>query len=256
MVADPRGRAEGRRKPPPPLRRSSQPVPAAAMRVQSPPPVEHPRRKVKTVAIIGHGRSPEGKNWHMRINACDVVVRMWDWKWQSAIDYGTKWDFGFFEVHQSLMTVFHKHRKEIEPHCGWVASLLGSPERCVLPERTELVDQKKWNDMGRELGGCGETGRLQFTRGTIAVCWACEKFLPGAQIILVGFDNIELGKALPLQEAFSPAYRKNLGTFSFNSYKPNVSKYGNHDYAIELPVMRKVADLSGQKLVSALDTWD
>lgn len=206
------------------------------------------------IAVIGHGRSPEGKGWGGRINAC-TVIRMWDWCWQARDDYGSRYDYGLFEAHPAMMRTFYENNRA-DPDKGWVASALFAPERCRLPKNTQLVDQAPWNALGKRLGGKGQTGRLQFTRGTIATCWAIETLAKrGDRIVLVAFDNIRVGRALPLDEAFSKAYQANPGTFSFSSYLENATKYGNHDYAIELPVMRHLAARHGVEIAFAQDIW-
>jgi hypothetical protein len=45
-------------------------------------------RVVCSAAVIGHGRSPVGRGWGSRIDACDLVVRMWDNHWQDEADWG------------------------------------------------------------------------------------------------------------------------------------------------------------------------
>lgn len=207
-----------------------------------------------TIAIIGHGRSPEGTRWGALIDGCDLVIRMWDCAWQAPADYGSKYDFGLLEAHPQMVQTFQKNNRR-RPALGWVASVLHQPERCALPPNTELVDQTPWNELGKKLGGIGATGRLQFTRGTIATCWAIEKAKRGSTIVLVGFDNIVAGQTLNIDKAFSPVYRRNPGTFSFSAYRGGVSKFGNHDFAIELPVMKHLAAERRVRLITAGEIW-
>ena len=211
---------------------------------------------MKSVVIVGHGRSPEGRGWGRHIDRCATVIRMWDWlPWQNARDYGRKYDIGLFEVDPQLMGTFNKYR-QADPRRGWIASVLSHPKLCRLPDDTELVDQAPWNAVGRAMGGIGETGRLQFTRGTIAGCWAIEHADPGDRIVLVGFDNVKRGATLPVEEGFSPAYRESPGTFSFRGYRPNETKQGNHDFAIEYPVMQRLAAEHSVRIVFAEDVWN
>lgn len=179
---------------------------------------------------------------------------MWDWAWQDARDCGSKYDLGLFEVHPQMMPTFYRHNR-CEPTKGWIGSVLFAPEKCVLPPLTELVDQKPWNDLGKRLGGIGATGRLQFTRGTIAGCYAIERAKPGSLLTLVGFDHVLLGRTLPFEQAFSQAYRSNDGTFSFAGHKANVSKLGNHDFGVERKVMEVLAARHGVDLMFAQDVW-
>ncbi len=179
---------------------------------------------------------------------------MWDWTWQAPEDYGTRYDFGFFEVHPSMMQAFYQHRKRM-PAKGWVASLLRPTDPKLIPADTELIDQVKWTTIGASWGGVGATGNLQFTRGTIAACWAIEKANRGDEVILVGYDNILIGKALPLNEAFAPIYQRNPGSFPCDQYKGNVTKDGNHDYRIERPVLEHIAAERGVTIRFAQKIW-
>lgn len=208
----------------------------------------------KYIAIIGHGRSPEGKGWGKRIDACEVVIRMWDWHWQAVEDYGSKYDYGLFEVCPKYTKVFLQHYKKV-PAEGWIASYLRD-SRCQLPPRTEVFSQVDWSLKGRSMGGIGETGRLEFTRGTLAALWAIDRICDRSdEIYLVGFDNVKLGRSLPMQEAFSKVYQQNPGTYPFDKYVSGVSKYGNHDYAIEYPLMEKMAAPKKIKVKFAQDVW-
>jgi hypothetical protein len=118
-----------------------------------------------------------------------------------------------------------------------------------------MINQERWNVIGRKLGGLGASGRLQFTRGTIAACWVLENAPQGASVILVGFDNVHLGKTLGVEEGFPDEYVKQPSTFTFRGYIPNARKYGNHDFAIELPVMRQLAEDRGVQILFAQDIW-
>ena len=219
------------------------------------------------VAVVGHGRSPEGKGFGSLIDSYDYVIRMWDWGWQDRKDYGEKYDFGLLEAHSSYMRDFSNHNKHT-PSVGWIASLVyNSPGKansamrnCSLPPDTELFDQEPWVKVGQRMGGAGMTGRLKFTRGTLAALWAMERVAPD-ELVLVGFDSVYLGHAQPTDEAFSKAYQASPGTFSFVHYNRTVmldgstTKHGNHDYAVERPVLEKLAVENGVKLVFSQDVW-
>lgn len=210
---------------------------------------------MRSVVIVGHGRSPEGRGWGRKIDRCSLVVRMWDWlPWQDAKDYGRKFDIGLFEIDPHFTATFWRH-KQADPAMFWIGSVLSRPERCRIPEGTALVHQEPWNDIGKQMGGIGETGDLQFTRGTIAACWAIENSAPGDRIILVGFDNVKRGRTLSIEEGFSPAYRENPGSLSFRGYREEETKQGNHDFAVELPVLKHLATGHRVRLVFAEDVW-
>jgi hypothetical protein len=118
-----------------------------------------------------------------------------------------------------------------------------------------VTDQKRWSRIGRAMGGIGATGRLEFTRGTIAALWAIERSEIGDEIVLVGFDNVRRGVSLPRDEAFCPAYQASEGSYPFDAYVDGVTKFGNHDYAIEAPLLKTWADLHRVALVFAEDVW-
>lgn len=177
---------------------------------------------------------------------------MWDCGWQAPADYGTRYDYGVIEIGGDLVGKALKHKSR-DPEKGWVASLLYG-RNPSLPPATEVVDQTPWVKIGKRLGGIGATGRLQFTRGTIAACWAIEKEL-WSEIVLVGFDVIHRGRALGLNEDFSEAYRANPGTFSFSAWRGGVTKNGNHDFRVERKVMAALGDVHGVKISFAQDVW-
>lgn len=208
------------------------------------------------IAIIGHGRSAEGKRWRGHIDHCDLVVRMWDWQWQAPDDYGTKYDFGLFEIAAGQMERFYKFNKR-QPRRGWLASFLWRPGNAVtLPAKTEIIDQRRWTWIGTSVfGGMGTKGKLEFTRGTVAACWAIECAQPGDTVILVGFDNVQAGMALPIETSFAPEYRSEPSSFHFDGYLEGQQKYGNHDFAAEWPVMDYIAERRGVRLRFAHDEW-
>lgn len=208
------------------------------------------------IAIIGHGKSAEGRGWGNQIDASDLVVRMWDWQWQTPPDYGRRYDYGLFELATGLMERFNRFNRH-KPHRGWLASFLSrSGNAITIPARTEIIDQRRWTSVGSGLfGGMGTKGILQFTRGTIAACWAIEKAERGDTVILVGFDNVKAGQALPIDAGFSPTYRAEPSTFHFDGYAEGAARYGNHDFAVEWPVMNWLAECNGIRLVFADTEW-
>lgn len=208
-----------------------------------------------SIAIIGHGRSPEGRGWGERIDACDRTLRMWDWSWQAPRDYGRKYSFGLIEAHPSTMESFRAHNK-LRPTHGWVASKLWPrPYECGLPDNCDVFDQAPFAKLAKDMGGIGETGNLQFTRGTVAATWAISGSRRGDRVVLVAFDNIVRGATLPIEEAFCEKYRANPGSLAFVGYEGGQRKFGNHDYAIEYPFMRDLADAYDVDLVLAENIW-
>lgn len=207
------------------------------------------------VAVIGHGRSPEGRGWGGKIDECDLVIRMWDCHWQTEADHGSSYDYGFLEATPSIVRSFNQYRKRT-PHFGFVASALHRAGECRLPDTTTIVHQRRWNEIGQRFGGIGATGRLQFTRGTIAACWAIEALcFVGSSLVLVGFDNVHQGRALPIEKGFSEAYRAAESTSSFRGYIEDSVRYGNHDFSVEGPVLEYLCEKHGVRLEFAQDLW-
>lgn len=217
---------------------------------------------MRTIAVIGHGRSPEGKGWGENIDACDVVIRMWDWQWQARKDYGTKYTFGLIEAVPQLLDGFYQHNERV-PDEGFIASVYPHVplSRVNLPEKTEAFDQANWSAFGKAMGGMGNTGDLRYTRGTLAALWAIDRYRRNGHVILVGFDSIKLRYAQPTEEAFSEAYQRNPGTFRFGPYTRSVAKdgsttkHGNHDYAIERPVIEALAGRYAASVSFAQEVW-
>jgi hypothetical protein len=74
-------------------------------------------------------------------------------------------------------------------------------------------------------------------------------------IVLVGFDNTYLGKALPIKEGFPDAYAV-LETTSFKHYTGDMSpKFRNHDYPGERALIAQRAQEKGIVVRYAQDIW-
>lgn len=214
----------------------------------------HPVPIGASVAVIGHGKSPEGRGWGPKIDAYDAVVRMWDCHWQTQQDHGARYDYGLYEAHPRLAESFNLYRR-LEPRLGWIASILMSPERSRLVPRTELVWQEPWCVRGRAMGGVGVTGRLQLTRGTIATLWSLERCERGGELLLVGFDNVRARITLTQQEGYSQSYLRMPGAFPFHGYVPGKTKQGNHDFAVEEQIIQQVAAERGVTVRHAADVF-
>lgn len=205
-----------------------------------------------TAAVVGHGTSALGKGWGKKIDACDLVVRMWNCHWQNEADYGTKYDYGLIEASPGLITAAMQHKRR-DPAEGFIASKLFRFDRIQLPPRSELADQAPWVETAKEMGGLGATGRLQFTRGTVAACWLIDRAYPGDTIVLVAFDDIYGG--ITVKDAFPKEYLVTPGICPTGGYKPGLRKYGNHDYAIERPLMERLAKDRGARVVFSQEVW-
>lgn len=211
----------------------------------------------QTFAVIGHGRSPEGRGWGARIDGADFVVRMWNWHWQAPADYGTRYDVGLLEVHKATMADWRKHNQH-EPAQGYIASLLMRYKDMVseLPDTAMVINQEVYlRQPQRRAWGMGETGQWQLTRGGIAACWAISAAREGDTVVLVGFDVIKAGIAAPVEEAFSPEYMASGGFFGMGSYKPGKTKEGNHDYPAERNLIAFIGARCAVNVQFAEDIW-
>lgn len=209
-------------------------------------------------AVIGHGRSPEGRGWGERIDACGRVIRMWNWHWQVAVDHGTRYDIGLIEVHKSTIADWREHNRN-KPKDGYIASLLMRYRNMIpeLPKDAILLDQHRlWlKQQRRQDWGKGETGNWELTRGGIAACWAIDTAKEGDELVLVGFDVIKAGIAAPVEQAFSPEYMASDGFFGMGCYVPGKTKEGNHDYPAERRLIEFLAARHAVKLSFAEDIW-
>lgn len=212
-----------------------------------------------TIAVIGHGRSPEGRGWGPRIDACSLVVRMWDNEWQPIDDYGRHYDYGLFVLTPKGLFLFYKHNVR-QPTQGWLA-YYGKPTPGPLPSNTEVVDTAPWVGLAASMGGAGLSGRLTLTRGCTAAAWALTRAhaLGEGRVILVGFDNVCLGVNQPIEDSFSPDY----WSLYMSRFKPDTEKVypigsaktATHDMEVELPLLRKLARDNRVGLSLAQEVW-
>lgn len=211
-----------------------------------------------TIAVIGHGRSPEGRGWGSLIDQSRLVIRMWNCDWQAPADYGRRYDWGLIETHKKVLKQFSTHRK-LAPSKGWIASKLYCTRdvMAMVPTGAVLIDQEMWlKQEGRAIKGCGEKGVWQLTRGGIAACWAVHQAIPGDTLVLVGFDIIKAGVAPAVDAAFSPEYQAHKGFWGLDGFTPGATKEGNHDYPAERRLIELVAARrGGVRLVFAEDEW-
>lgn len=200
-------------------------------------------------AVIGHGRSPEGRGWGKAIDQC-TVIRMWDWAWQERADYGERYDFGVFAVLPVSMRAF-REAQPWPPAQGWLAYQRGASDG-VLPPRTEIIDQRYRDRIGGP--------RVNLTRGCAAACWAIDRAGRGGMVVLVGFDNLKSGRCAPAAEAFPPAYLDHYdraypgwrrGWYPANGR----TRCGSHDIAAERGLVEQLAAEQGVTLCYAEELW-
>lgn len=187
---------------------------------------------------------------------------MWNCHWQDSIDYGEKYNWGLIETHKKIMAQWRDCKEQDVlrvPIDGYIGSILDRYRNMAreLPEKTMLIQQEQWlRQQGRAIRGCGETGIWQLTRGGIAVAWVLSQATVGATVVLVGFDIIRAGVALPVEAAFSPKYQASPGFWGIDGYTPGATKEGNHDYVAERRLLELIAaHKGGVRLVFAEDEW-
>lgn len=211
-----------------------------------------------TIAVIGHGRSPEGQRWGSRIDSCCTVVRMWDWQpWQKSTDHGEKYDYGLFVLTPKGLSVFNDHNKAT-PCRGWLA-YMGKPVTGKLPDKTLLVDPTPWVEEAQAMGGAGLSGRLTLTRGCVAAAWAITLAPKAEPVVLVGFDNVRAGTNKPVEESFSPEYWRlfndRFASKMDKAYPTGQPKTATHDMAVEPHLLAKLAGERGVDLWYAQERW-
>lgn len=182
---------------------------------------------------------------------------MWNWHWQDAADYGTRYDWGLIEVHKSIIEQWREHNQH-RPAKGWLGSMLMRYRNMIneLPTDAVIINQEAYiRQPRREDWGVGETGVWQLTRGGVAACWAISNAKEGDMVVLVGFDVIKAGIAAPVDEAFSPEYMASAGFFGMGAYVAGKTKEGNHDYPAERRLLEFLAARWAVKLHFAEDVW-
>lgn len=217
------------------------------------------------IAVIGHGRSPEGKKWGCKIDSCTLVVRMWDWiPWQSAEDYGVRYDYGLFVVTNKGLMDFYRYNKQ-DPRISWLG-YMGKPTKLKVPENTQCLHMDAWLTQARSMGAVGDNGNLTLTRGTAAALWSIERASYARtsdirRVLLVGFDNVKAGIHKPIEESFCPEYwnsyleRANAKGKVDKVYPINTAKTATHDLSVERDLLFNWANKFAVNLCFAEDCW-
>jgi hypothetical protein len=212
------------------------------------------------IAVIGHGKSPEGRGWGKRIDGALWVIKMWNCQWQTAEDHGARYDWGLIETHRKLMKLWRENNQHT-PSMGWLVSILDRYQgwQAEVPKPARFIEQTSWlrKDWAIAIGGCGATGKWELTRGGLAACWAIEHAPPGEEIVLVGFDNLHAQHYLPLDVGFSQVYQDDpMGCWIYPSYVPEGTKDGNHDVVAERKLVEIMTARRGDiRLSFAQDVW-
>jgi len=208
------------------------------------------------IAVIGHGRSPEDRGWGKKIDACDLVLRMWDWEWQAAADCGRRYDHGVVALDQRQLEAWRR-RHSATPAVSWLGFMRdGLPAHPAM----EPLDPARWNEIAAKLRTPGKSRTFNLTRGCAAVCWAIKRAGADGDVVLVGFDNLRRGRLLPEEEAFGPAYLAHYDAAypdwrRWSGYQAGETRCGSHDIAVERQLLGVLCAETGNTLTFAEDLW-
>lgn len=151
-----------------------------------------------TVAVVGGGASPKNRALGQAIDAADVVVRMFDHRWEldNPKDYGRRWDVGFFIVNPGPAFQRWQPRGKTTPSTWWGALALDQ-FKDMLPIFNKRGSFRLFDATGLSPLSVTLTKdagpRPVIARGVLAVLAALE-FLQPRSIRLYGFDNLVAGK--------------------------------------------------------------
>lgn len=214
----------------------------------------------RVVVVVGHGTSPENKRWGQKIDRAHAVVRMWNWhyQWKRPWDYGTHYDWGFYEILPTELSRMGKYNKA-NPRVGWIASDLTPPKKPydgLLPKGSIKVNSGPLEQRAIGMGGMGTKGKIRLTRGVCAAAFMLTRMFEGDRLILVGFDNAYAGVGLSPRDAFPADYLTDPATFPLRNYQGGTTKYSNHDYAVERPLLEALAEEARIQLSWAQEYWE
>lgn len=205
------------------------------------------------IVVVGHGLSPKNKGWGELIDHQDnLVLRMWNWHWQNSKDYGSRYDYGFYEISPVELKRFFRHNVRF-PTKEWIAAKLKDYDGPLPEGSTCVLNPRGWINEAKDMGGSGKGKALKLTRGVQAAAWAIEE--GPQQVILVGFDNVKEAVALSIEKGYPSEYVECKAAFPFRDYVGGGTKYSSHDYAIEQPFLARLSERLGVTLVHAQDKW-
>lgn len=208
------------------------------------------------IAVIGHGRSPEGRGWGSAIDTCDLVVRMWDWEWQAPADYGRRFDHGIVALNPRQLEAWQK-RHGAAPAVSWLGFMR---DGVAAHPAMEPVNPARWNEIAAKLRTPGKSRSFNLTRGCAAAAWAIKTARAAGDVVLVGFDNRRRGRLLSEEEAFSPTYLAHYdATYPdwrrWSGYQAGETRCGSHDIAVERKLLGVLCAEAGNAMSFAEDLW-
>lgn len=215
---------------------------------------------IEAVAVAS-GPSPAGRGWGAAIDAADFVVRLADWHWQDAADYGTR-------VDAALITTAPNYVNRVgelgwrRPPVWWGFDVQGhwadrpddQPFLGVPVERFDLADLTA---AAKAAGFAGlRNGRFDLTRGTAAAVWLALSRRP-ARVVLVGLDGVLAGEFGPEATRYAPG--ADLAFLRPGETNPRPPDDGRrtptHDAAGDRWVLERVSEATGVAFVAAAEAW-
>lgn len=142
------------------------------------------------IALVGSGKSLEYAGLGPEIDSADLVMRLFDCRWQRPSDHGRKWTHGLIPGPWRKRD-FARYVRDLEsgPSRQWLAYHFGTALP-PLPRNTELLDVRRWNEAGSRY-----SGNLNFrvTRGFAMFVAAAYHVSGVTRITGYGFDAIRSG---------------------------------------------------------------
>lgn len=192
------------------------------------------------IAVIGHGCSPDDKGWGEEIDAMPVV-RLHDWSWQNADDFGSRCDYGVLPGPWKGRAL--KEATQAPDEAWLLYDLPGTVEWKDKPE--EHLGKPVVSYFAHEITAPLRERGLVPSRGTCAV-WMAYQATGIKDIVLVGFDSILSGLTKQYSRNWpNPVPRRDLGS-------PGT---GRHNHALECDVLLKWAEDHGITLHVADEEW-
>lgn len=205
------------------------------------------------ISVIGHGARPCGKGWGPEIDK-NPVIRMSNWRWEPAVDYGERCDYVVIWGHQ-----FTNPKSSIEkmPTKGVIVEtltdgLLRGKGKFVIPVGDfpafhRNVPTLLFPEHCKQF--CNMIHPFKPTRGALAV-YLAGAALKHKEILMVGMDKVATGKVMP----HSKVYADYVG-------RPNLAKgrqrggANRHDAETENAVLFAWAKRLDINLMVAGDGW-
>lgn len=194
------------------------------------------------VAVIGHGPSAEGAGLGSVIDGCDLVVKMHDCHWQTAEDWGRRWDFG---VLPGPWSGRWERTRQSSPTSGWWAYRLQKTDRIPTELAGLLVVSAtlKWTIPKLRRKGMG---RVAPTRGLCGALMALQ-FASPTELVMVGFDRLRdgcmQGQPYTLAQAnCDPGYRAE------NQIHVSGPICGPHHFGAERALLAESAEAAGCRI--------